>query len=62
MLGLVSQMGIARGGENRVMTEEFLYLDQIDTGLDQVSGIGMAQRVRSDLFLVLLPSEWANLA
>ena len=41
MLGLVSQMGIARGGENGVMAEELLYLDQIDTGFDQVSGIAV---------------------
>jgi hypothetical protein len=41
MLGLVGQMGIAGGGENGVMAEELLYLDQIDTGLDQVSGIAV---------------------
>jgi hypothetical protein len=50
MLGLVGQMGIAGGGENRVMAEEFLYLDQINTGLDQVGRIAMAQAVRRDLF------------
>ena len=42
MLGLVSQMGIAGGGEYRVMAEELLYLDQIDTGLDQVGCIAVA--------------------
>ena len=42
MLGAVSQVGIAGGGENGVMAEEFLYLDQIDTSLDQVSGIAVA--------------------
>jgi len=41
MLGLVGEMGIAGGGENGVMAEEFLDLDQIDTGLDQVSCIAM---------------------
>ena len=41
VLGLVSQMGIAGGGENGVMAEELLHLDQIDAGLDQVSGIAM---------------------
>ena len=41
MLGLVSQVGIAGGGENRLMAEEFLHLDQIDTGLDQVRGIAV---------------------
>ena len=50
MLGLVSQMSIAGGGENRVMAEELLYLNQIDTGLDQVGGITVAQAVGRDLF------------
>ena len=50
MLGLVGQMGITGSGENGVMAEEFLYLDQIDTGLDQVGGIAVAQTVGGDLF------------
>ena len=50
MLGLVSQMGIAGGGENGVMAEEFLYLDQIDTSLDQVSGITMPKAVWRNVF------------
>ena len=49
MLGLVSQMGIADGGEHGVMAEALLYFDQIDTGLDQVGGIAMAQAVWGDL-------------
>ena len=31
MLGLVRQVGITGRGENRVMAEEFLDLDQIDS-------------------------------
>ena len=50
MPGLVGQMGIAGRGENRVMAEELLYLDQIDAGLDQVGGIAVAQAVRRDVF------------
>ena len=50
MLGAVSEVGIAGGGEDGVMAEEFLYLDQIDTGLDQVSGIAVPQAVWGDLF------------
>jgi hypothetical protein len=42
MLGLVSQMGVTGGGENGVMAEKLLYLDQIDAGLDQVGGIAMS--------------------
>ena len=50
MLGLVSQMGIARGGKNRVMAEKLLHLDQIDARLDQVRCIAVPQRVWRDLF------------
>ena len=50
MLGLVGQVGIADGGENGMMAEEFLHLDQVDAGLDQVGGIAVAQTVRGDLF------------
>ena len=46
MLGLVSQMGIGGGGEYRVMAEELLYLDQIDTSLDQVSCIAVSPMSR----------------
>ena len=42
MLGLVGQVGIADGGENGMMAEEFLHLDQVDAGFDQVGGIAMA--------------------
>ena len=50
MLGLVRQMGIAGGGKNGVMTEKFLYLDQIDTRLDQMGRIAVAKAVRGDVF------------
>ena len=50
MLGLVGQVGVADGGENRVMAEVFLHLDQINTGFDQVSGVGVAKAVWRDLF------------
>ena len=59
MLGLVGQVGIADGGENGVMTEEFLYLDQINTGLDQVSCVAVPQRVWRDLFFrPQAPTTW----
>jgi len=50
MLGLVGEMGIAGGGENAVMAEELLDLDQIDTGLDQVRCIAMSKAVGRNLF------------
>jgi hypothetical protein len=50
MLGLVSQMGISGGGENGVMAEKLLHLDQIDARLDQVSRIAVPQAVWRNLF------------
>ena len=50
MLGLVGQMGIAGGGEYRVVPEDLLYLDQIDAGLDQVRGVAVSKAVGGDLF------------
>ena len=50
MLGTVSQVGIAGGREDGVVPEELLYLDQIDTGLDQVSGIAVSKAVWGNLF------------
>ena len=46
MLGLVGQVGVANGGENRVMAKVFLHLDQIDAGFDQVSRVGVATMSR----------------
>ena len=42
MLGLVGEMGVAGGGEDGMVAEELLHLDQIDAGLDQVGGIAVA--------------------
>ena len=50
MFGLVGEVGVTNGGEYGVVTKEFLYLDQIDAGLDQVGGIAMSKRVGRDLF------------
>lgn len=43
-------MGITGGGEDAVVTEDFLYLQQIDAGFDQMGGVAMAQTVRGNLF------------
>lgn len=51
VLGLIRQVRIADGGQDRVMTENLLYLDQVDAGFDQVGGIAVAKTVRGDLFL-----------
>ena len=34
MLGLIREVGVTSGGENRVMAEEFLDFDQVDAGFD----------------------------
>ena len=52
MLGLVGEVGIAGGGENAVMAEDLLHLDQIDAGLDEVGGIAVAQAMGRDLFFI----------
>ena len=46
MLGLVGQVGVADSGENRVMAEILLHLDQIDAGFDQVSRVTVATMSR----------------
>jgi len=43
-------MGIAGGGENTMVAEDFLHFQQIDTGFDQMGGVAMAKTVRTDLF------------
>ena len=61
MPGLVCQVGVAGGGENGMMAEEFLDLEQIDSGLDQVGGIAVAQAVWRDLFFRLQDSTtWCS--
>ena len=40
--GVGGEVGVFSGGEDRVVTEDFLHLQQIDTGLDQVRRIAVA--------------------
>jgi hypothetical protein len=46
----IRQMGITGGGQNAVVSEDFLNFQQVDTGFDQVSGITVSQAVRGNLF------------
>jgi hypothetical protein len=46
------QMGVFGGGQDRVMAEDLLHLEQIDTGLDQMGCIAMPQAMRGDLFFI----------
>nr|WP_235180030.1 hypothetical protein [Acidithiobacillus thiooxidans] len=50
MSGLIGQVGVAGGGENGMMAEEFLDLKQIDSGLNQMGGITVTQAVWRNLF------------
>jgi len=45
-------VSVAGGGQNRAVAEDLLHLEQIDTGLDQVGCIAVAQAVRGDLFFI----------
>jgi hypothetical protein len=42
LLGVLGQMGVANRGQNRLMPENLLDLNQIDSRFDQVRGIAMA--------------------
>ena len=56
MLRLIGEMGVANRGQNGLMAEDFLNLDQIYAGFNQMRGIAMAQTVRRDLFFTLQAS------
>ncbi len=46
------QVSVSGGGEDGTMAEDLLHLEQVDACFDQVSGIGVTQAVRSDLFFI----------
>ena len=43
-------MGVAGGSEHGVMAQDFLHLQKIDTGLNQMGCIAVAPAVRGELF------------
>ena len=45
-------MGVFGSRQNGAMTKDLLHLEQIDTGLDQMGRITVAQTVRSNLFFI----------
>jgi hypothetical protein len=49
-------MGVAAGGQDAVVAQDLLHLQQVDTGLDQVGGIAVAQAVRRDVFFKPQPT------
>ena len=48
-------MRVAAGGQDAVVAQDLLNLQQIDAGLDQVCGIAVAQAVGRDLFFTHPP-------
>jgi hypothetical protein len=46
----IGQVGIASGGQDTVVAEDFLDFEQINARFDQMSGIGMAKAVRRNSF------------
>ena len=50
IVGVAGQVGVAGGGQNGVMTQNLLHLQQVNPGLDQVSCIAVAKAVGGDLF------------
>ena len=50
MLGLIRQMGVASGREDRVMAEILLDFEEVNTGLDQVRGIAVSKAVGRNVF------------
>ncbi len=45
------QVGVFGGGQDGVVTEDFLYFEQVDAGFDQVGGVTVTKAVRVNRFL-----------
>lgn len=49
--GVAGEVGVAGGGQDAVVAQDLLHLQQIDTGFDQVRGVAVAKAVGRNLFL-----------
>jgi len=47
---MFGKMGITTGGDHRVVTEDFLHFEQVNTRFDQMGSIRMAKAVRCNSF------------
>ena len=45
-------MRVTGGGQDRMVTEDLLYLEKINPSFDQICGIAVAQAMRRDLFFI----------
>ena len=55
---MAGKVGVAGGGENGVVAQNLLHLQQVNAGLDQVGCIAVAKAVGGDLFFS--PQETAT--
>ena len=55
---MFSEMGVAQGSEDGLMTENLLYCQQVDARFNQMGGIAVAQTVRGEFFLT--PQAWVT--
>ena len=52
LLRAAGQVRVFGGGQDGAVTEDFLYFEQIDAGLDQMGGIAVRKAVRGNLFFI----------
>ncbi len=52
MRGVRGQVRVSGRGQNASVAEDFLHLQQVNAGFNQMSGIAMAQTVRRNLFFI----------
>ena len=50
VVGVAGQVGITGGGQNAVVAQNLLHLQQVNPGLDQMGCIAVAKAVGGDLF------------
>ncbi len=62
MCGMGSEMSVFTGCQDATVTKDFLYLKQINTGFDQVSGIAVPQRMKGNLFFIPQASTTLRMA
>lgn len=46
----VGQVGIAGGGQDTMVAEDFLDFEQVNASFDQMRGVAVTQTVRANLF------------
>ena len=58
---LFGEMGVATGGNHRVVTEDFLHFEQVYTRLNQVGSVAVTKAMRGNSFFKPICSvTWCN--